>query len=648
MKRTSRILAIVLALIMVLSCSAFALWEQYQGDDEHNGQITDGQPYITSGSLGTHLDEIQLGSGGWSGIDTEPLMLTEGSTTYAYVTYNGGAVSGNNGGTRLAKIDCSSPNSVYTEGGVYDPQKRIVWSIQLTQSATFQLSTPCYYNGRIYVAGSGLSQLLQNNELVKSESTYPHWSISGGTQNNGYVTIVGDHSATFTTTDYVEIAGGYNHRPAVGIRLGATAPDYTEATIAVSARRYGETGWISLGSFQFTPDASSSSNRPIQIDGIYYYYLNHNLSSEDNNKLTSGNYQFKYVVTISDSDSATNSVDVEYCSFYEQNSTLFEISSITGTTPPSSEAIVTLGTNGGQINTPITAYGYTVDNTEHKCIYFGTYSGTKSYYQYDLTTETLKTFSPGFTTTGFYWAGAYSDGISVAFGSDNGYLCYTTAANFGTTKVEYNLSQYSLTGITDAGNVRSSLCKYGDYVYFTSQGDTGNATSYIWKVYWPHIANLTSSDISVRQLSGGSATSTPVISSNGYIYVGTYGSTNYSNNGVRAIPLNNFTSGTILNVVSGTGSGKTGTNYAVQSSVIVYSPNTSDDYIFFTTNQSATTNAVSGRGYCYLHSVSGNSHTYTPIWDTGSSGTFALQGMSATNGYLAFGDDGHTFYVIKP
>ena len=630
MKKTKRTLAIILCLVLILSSAVLADWVQYQKDGSHNGVIPSTEaPYIANGgtlSTGAHMGTIQLGSGGWSGIDSEALMLTESGTTYAYVTYNGGAVTGDNGGTRLAKINVTTMN-----GNTVNPTK--VWDIQLTQTANFQLSTPCYYNGNIYVAGSGLSQLLLNNELVKSGSSYPNWTITGGAQNDGYVTLNGDSTATFIS-DYVSITGGYTHRPAMGIYLGSTAPTSTKATIAVSALRYGETSWISLGSFSFYPTAPSSSNQPIEIESAcYYYYLNHNLSNTNNNKLTTGSYQFKYVVTISDSDSSNGTVDIEYCSFYEQNSTVFEVSDITNATAPTYTAIAKIGTNGGQINTPITGYDYVVGSTTHHCIYFGTYSGTHSYYQYDLTTSTLTPYTPSSTTGGFYWAGAYSDGTYVAFGGDNGYLYCTPAANFGGTGTqEYSLN--TLGNITNAGNVRSSLCKYDNYVYFTSQG------GYIWKVYWSNIASLSSSDVSKIKLSGNSSTSTPVVSSNGYIYVGTYGnSSDFTQNGVRAIDLNNFDANHMYEIVSGTGSGNNGTNCVVQCSVIAYSPDSTADYVYYTTNQSG------GRGYCVKHTISG--HSVTNLWNTGS-GNFTLQGMSAANGYLTFGNDGHTFYVIKP
>lgn len=644
MKKTKRTLAIILCLVLILSSAVLADWVQYQKDGSHNGVIPSTEaPYIANGgtlSTGAHMGTIQLGSGGWSGIDSEALMLTESGTTYAYVTYNGGTVSGNNGGTRLAKINVTTMN-----GTAVNPTK--VWDIQLTQSSGFQLSTPCYYNGNIYVAGSGLSQLLLNNELVRTYDelegyTYDNWTISGGDGYNGYIRLTGNVSATFTS-DLTTLTSGYNHRPALGIKLGTTSPSSATATVTAYAITSSNVS-TTLGTYTFSPTASNSSYKPIynSDDGNYYYYLNENVSSSINSGLTAGSYKIRYVVSMT--NNTNNSVDVEYCSFYEQNSSVFEVSDITNATAPTYAAIAKIGTNGGQINTPITGYDYVVGSTTHKCIYFGTYSGTHSYYQYDLTTSTLKAFTPSSTTAGFYWAGAYSDGTYVVFGGDDGYLYCALAADFdGTGTKEYSLN--TLGNITDAGNVRSSICRDGNYIYFTSQG--GSGTSYIWKIYWPHIYSLdnpVSGDVSFIQLSGGSSTSTPVISDNDYIYVGTYGSSTYSNNGVRAIPVSNFSANAVINVSSGTGSGKTGTNRAVQSSVIVYSTST-DDYVYFTTNQHTTTNAQSGRGFCYKHTISG--HACSEMWNSGD-GNFALQGMSAANGYLTFGNDGHTFYVIKP
>ena len=39
MKRTSRVLAILLALAMLLSVTAFATWNVYGGNDNHNAKV---------------------------------------------------------------------------------------------------------------------------------------------------------------------------------------------------------------------------------------------------------------------------------------------------------------------------------------------------------------------------------------------------------------------------------------------------------------------------------------------------------------------------------------------------------------------------------------------------------------------------------
>ena len=43
MKRTSRVLAILLALAMLLSVTAFATWNVYGGNDNHNAKVDNDQ-----------------------------------------------------------------------------------------------------------------------------------------------------------------------------------------------------------------------------------------------------------------------------------------------------------------------------------------------------------------------------------------------------------------------------------------------------------------------------------------------------------------------------------------------------------------------------------------------------------------------------
>lgn len=79
MKRTGRVLAILLALAMLLSVTAFAAtttstWYGYGGDTTtHNAAVTSA-PTSTSPTI-TRIDLMNAGSG-WDGIDNVPVMRT--------------------------------------------------------------------------------------------------------------------------------------------------------------------------------------------------------------------------------------------------------------------------------------------------------------------------------------------------------------------------------------------------------------------------------------------------------------------------------------------------------------------------------------------------------------------------------------------
>ena len=131
MKRTSRVLAILLALAMLLSVTAFATetaasWSVFGGNADHNAVV--GKAPTTDVTV-TALKLLKPDSG-WDGVDTVPLMQTVGNVTYAYVLYDGHA-----DGCTLAKINCSA-NTPY-----------VVWHKQLESKSGFQLSTPLLVQG---------------------------------------------------------------------------------------------------------------------------------------------------------------------------------------------------------------------------------------------------------------------------------------------------------------------------------------------------------------------------------------------------------------------------------------------------------------------------------------------------------------------
>ncbi len=596
MKKTTRTLLLVLALVVVLSIGVFATWNQFQGNDNHNGQITDTTPPPISPSPTVTTAPLNYNGGGWSGVDTTPVMETINGVTYSYVTYNGRYE-----GTQLSKINCNDCTSE--------------WDVQLATGSANVLATPYLdtTNGIIYVAAVDYYYALSDPEFILENNDSP-WSRTGN--SSIHVEYDPDDFSPIEDESYVTIPSGGTIYQSFTYPLNTSTQTQLTSAIKLS----------SGSSATVTYTLTKPDNSTVTLD-------TKTVTSKTNwtyvNALGSGHVSATgtYKITVSVTG---GTVIIDYVN-YSRTAPGIKAVNRAGTI---TNANVAYASYGGQINTPITKYG--------NYLYFGTYNGQYKYYQVDLTesdpTKNTKVFTG---SSHFYWAGAYSDGTSVAFGGDGGYLYYTTVADFGTTTKTYSLN--TLGGITAAGNVRSSLCKNGDYIYFTSQG--GSGTSYIWKVYWPHIGSLdnpVTGDVSVIQLSGGSATSTPAISSNGYIYVGTYGSATYSNNGVRAIPVSNFSSNAVININSGSGSGKTGTNRAVQSSVIVYSTST-EDYVYFTTNQYTSTNAETGRGFCYKHTIS--SHTCSKVWDSGE-GNFTLQGMAACNGYLTFGNDANTFYVI--
>ncbi len=344
------------------------------------------------------------------------------------------------------------------------------------------------------------------------------------------------------------------------------------------------------------------------------------------------NTSSKYQLSTPYLDEANN------CIYAASDGKVYKITNINTESPSSTEIFADAN---GEINTPITKYG--------NYIYFGSWvsNGTVdgatepgSYYQLDTTSSTnaCKEFqSTG--ARGFYWAGAYSDGNNVYFGGDDGRLYIRSVTDFDGDS-EDSGSVVSLTEtLSAAGNVRSSIMAKTESgttsLYFTSQG------GYLWKYTIGADSPLKYANI------GSTSTSTPVMSANGILYVGCYGT---AVQGVRALASSDFTA----NITSSTDS-KWKTVYAdadstatdkVQASVVAYSSTIEDDkgnesaidYVYFTTNASA------GAGYCYSFVPTTGAADF--VWSTEGS-TYTLQGMAGCDGYLVFGNDYNKVYFVK-
>lgn len=286
------------------------------------------------------------------------------------------------------------------------------------------------------------------------------------------------------------------------------------------------------------------------------------------------------------------------------------ISDVTGIATPTRSVNLN---DGGQLNTPIT--------TDGTYIYFGTWQGKKSYYQWNPTDGTYKSVAG----KGFYWAGAGVVGTQVFFGSDSGVLHWANTGNFtrgGTVDLTAKAS--------DAGNVRSSIMVDGDYFYFTSQG----------KYLWCFKANASGApDYQWHTSLNGTSTSTPTKVGN-KIYVGYY--SGFNNGGVTEVTEERTAEGAKYvsdrDIVAAGTTSSTVNNKPVQSSLVVL-PNadsTAAAYVYFSTNSSV------GAGHCYA--VDG-----TPVWDTSAAGggTYALGGMASDGGYMVFGNDYNYLYIVK-
>lgn len=593
MKKVSRILAIVLCLAIALSIGAFAAWDQYQGNVAHNGQIDATDTTPPTSSITTSNPTLNTSGGGWSGVDSTPVMETISGTTYAYVTYNG-----RSNGTQISKINCDTGTTV--------------WSTQLGTTSGNQLSTPYLDtdNGLIYVAATDYYWLLENSEFTSATDgwTLPSSGAAitvGTTPDTSYITV---NAGKSISQSFTYSASG-NARTQLTSRYKLVSDATTDATITYTLKK---------------PNGSTVTLKTVTLD----HANNDSFSWDDNYFEAIGTNHVSATGTYTITVSVTGAnVIIDYVTYSRQTSGI-KVVDRNGNIVED----LAYSTYGGQINTPVTVYG--------DYLYFGTYSGLFYYYQvYIGPTETNgRTHGQIAELRGknhFYWSGAIrvqrNNTNYIVFGGDGGYLYWRLENSFAgslvsesTTDGSNSVYDLSVLGGVTAGNVRSSISRDDDYLYFTSQGDANY--SYIWRFPVDKVGcTVTSADIKKVTLTGKSSTSTPAISSNGRIYVGYYGSTG---GGVDLI--NSTFSGKTAIIDMGTAS--------VQSSIIVYTPaNSTTDYIYFTTN------AAAGAGYCYSCT---SDNTASSVWYT-TAGTYTLQGMAACGEFVVFGNDANTFYVIE-
>lgn len=526
MKRTSRVLAILLALAMLLSVTAFAAWDVYGGNANHNSVVTNAPTAATTTALNSYID-LSNGGRGWDGVDNVPVMETVNGTTYAYVLYDGYSSYGG----QLAKINCSAATPY------------VVWRKQVSAAAGFQLSTPYLDTAdrAIYIGASNAS--VYNDVAISSPV-----ALTAGTA--GTVTIGGLSLLTAANRVSVPVYVGHTSVADRGtlttegtatIQLGGgTAVNLTLSTTQASS---GTTYKIYE---QATYDADGN------VNGYdYYYYINHSVTASS---LTDA--------TLSISVTLNGTGTIESVSMFANKGAVTKVSGIDSTDASGVTLTSVVSSVNGQINTPITRYG--------NYIYFGTWSGNTAmqYYQVYVKDNDFDAITCD-GNAGFYWAGAVKLGNYIYFGGDAtsssstapSYLYYRSEASFDTVGGAVQLP-------SGAGNVRSTVMTDGTYLYFTSQG------GYLW-CYKP---NETTGAPELQWSAALDATSTSTPTKVGdRIYVGVY--SGFNKGGVKCVSASTHAVNDVIAVTDKN-------NFPVQCSIVVKGDGTGTDYLFFNTNAS--------------------------------------------------------------
>lgn len=601
MKRTGSVLAILLALAMLLSVTAFAAtttstWYGYGGDTTtHNAAVTSA-PTSTSPTI-TRIDLMNAGSG-WDGIDNVPVMRTIDGVTYAYVFYDGHAAGG-----RLAKINCND--------GV------LVWDKQMTGASGFQLSSPLLVPGNSDGTGDTIYLAASYAETYSDASFTGSDAIAAG-------------DTGLTKTFNISNITTSSNRVAAGIYLGETTVA-NRGTIGVTGTAQITCGSANVTLNLITSGTNSGTNVVMYEQPVYtgteitsykyYYYVNYNINVGSGNVGTAQTLTLTIKLTGGDGT-------LQYVDTYAQVAALQKVTGIetndagaAGVEHPSIVSGIT-----GQINTPIT--------TDGTYLYLGTWSGNSAqpYYQVKISDSSYKTFTPA--SNGFYWAGAAVVGDYVYFGSDGGKLYWRSVSDFAATG---GIVELPAVNSNAAGNVRSSIMVDGTKIYFTSQYPSGssfgnfycfNAGSGEPTFAWGANIQATYNGTTYS----GNCTSTPVIAASGNIYVGFY--SGFTAGGLMKITAP--TSGTVGTASLITVSGAAFTQ-PVQCTPVVY---TSGNYDYFYFN----TNSGTGAGYCFRVSKTGTNASQR--WKTDND-TYALGGMAISNGYAVFGNDYNHLYIVK-
>jgi hypothetical protein len=587
--------ALAVALTLAMSVTAFAAWPSFQNARNNNGVINNGTPPTDPATAATPVP-LPQGATVYSGVDAAPVMNTatytdasgaQSTKTIAYTLYDAGNAAG--GGARVAAVDVAAGTNL--------------WDVQLNPTSNFQVSTP-YLDTDTNILYAGVTR---TSPMMTLPPIFKYgWTASDGASidTSGKATFPAGVTSSISTTESINLMKAVNtiYAPTdLSVPAGVTA-DYE----------------IWLEPVPPTPPDPPEPPRLIDSgtinggdDGATGTYNTYNADTICEN--------IKYTVRIEVTPQG-GAVTATNINLNRYDWDLFAISGVNTANPTVSAS---LAGAEGEFNTPIS---YDYDN-----IYWGLWGGVRSYYQYARDGKSAPVvFTPQLPSVtwhgdNFYGAGAFSNDADVFFGSDSGTIYKQDVDDFATPGTSRNLKSDK----ADVGMIRSTIAHKGTYNYFTSHG-TGSV-GYLWKVD----VNLTLPEYT--QLTYNS-TSTPVISDNNIIYVGTYGYNTVLEKGIGAVEAFDSNLSRLAIIYGGDDDSD-----PVQSSPIVWSKNSTEDYIYFTTNAGTE----KGKGYCFYYDIT-DPTSASEEWAAGgtSSNPFALQGFASDNGYLVYGDDGNCLYIM--
>lgn len=399
-----------------------------------------------------------------------------------------------------------------------------------------------------------------------------------------YPVVMKAESTAVLKVERVNLVGHY-HVIKIATGLKASAPNDFSAEVILSSdhNNYVFNADCQKGLFVISLDSESTANREMICAGKYTFTIT--LHNKTNNEV-SANIQILVPRW-------------ELC----------RIRNITG-----NASVTRLITSSGEADTPIKHL--------NGALYFGTYDAYGCYLKFLPEEYTLSRCNPN-AGDGFYWAGMTQINVSgkeyLICGSELGIIYLMdekdSFSSIGGQPVKaIPLNDY----IENAGAVHSSICQFGDYIYFTSEN------GYLWR---GEIKTFSGEKPQFEYLKlSGNSSSTPTVTGN-YVFVGTWEKTENSL-GLGSIDIISIAAGTFEKVAV---IGEVGEVYA---SPIV---NREEDgyYIYFTSY------GMTGHGYCYLY----KDNTISKVWETDA--YCALQGMSAGEGFLVYGDGNSRLHIIK-